>query len=112
MSPMLRRTLLLIALTACTEAPGGQSECASNASICDANATCNPDSSGHGCQCNEFFRGPGTTCEGPITCAWNPCYPGVTCTDALPPAIGFTCGPCPAGTAGNGIMCDGDVSCG
>ncbi|XP_018534313.1 thrombospondin-3a [Lates calcarifer] len=37
-------------------------------------------------------------------CSPNPCYKGVSCMESLQ-YPGFTCGPCPPGTTGNGTYC-------
>nr|XP_057909012.1 thrombospondin-3a [Doryrhamphus excisus] len=37
-------------------------------------------------------------------CSPNPCHKGVACTES-PNFPGYTCGPCPAGTSGNGTHC-------
>ncbi|KAK5614040.1 Thrombospondin-3a [Crenichthys baileyi] len=37
-------------------------------------------------------------------CSPNPCYKGVSCMDSLQ-YPGYTCGPCPPGTTGNGTHC-------
>ena len=36
------------------------------------------------------------------------CYSGVTCTDNPAPAAGATCGLCPSGLTGDGVMCSGE----
>ncbi|KAF7644513.1 hypothetical protein LDENG_00220950 [Lucifuga dentata] len=38
-------------------------------------------------------------------CSPNPCFRGVACMDSLQ-YPGYTCGPCPPGTTGNGTHCD------
>ena len=37
------------------------------------------------------------------------CFPGVNCTDARAPAIGASCGPCPAEYYTVNNKCQGDV---
>uniref|UniRef100_A0A8D3C1T6 Thrombospondin 3 n=1 Tax=Scophthalmus maximus TaxID=52904 RepID=A0A8D3C1T6_SCOMX len=44
-------------------------------------------------------------------CSPNPCYKGVSCVDSLQ-YPGYSCGPCPPGTSGNGTHCeDVDEEC-
>uniref|UniRef100_A0A672HYJ4 Thrombospondin-3a-like n=1 Tax=Salarias fasciatus TaxID=181472 RepID=A0A672HYJ4_SALFA len=43
-------------------------------------------------------------------CSPNPCYRGVPCMDSLH-YPGFTCGPCPPGTSGNGTHCSDINEC-
>uniref|UniRef100_A0A673AL39 Thrombospondin 3 n=1 Tax=Sphaeramia orbicularis TaxID=375764 RepID=A0A673AL39_9TELE len=43
-------------------------------------------------------------------CTPNPCYKGVTCMDSLQ-YPGYTCGPCPPGTTGNGTHCQDIDEC-
>ncbi|XP_078143167.1 thrombospondin-3a [Centroberyx gerrardi] len=43
-------------------------------------------------------------------CSPNPCYKGVSCMESLQ-YPGFSCGPCPAGTAGNGTHCQDIDEC-
>ncbi|XP_053744093.1 thrombospondin-3a isoform X1 [Synchiropus splendidus] len=43
-------------------------------------------------------------------CAPNPCYPGVPCMESLH-FPGYTCGPCPPGTSGNGTHCEDVDEC-
>ncbi|XP_022101039.1 uncharacterized protein LOC110984815 isoform X2 [Acanthaster planci] len=38
-------------------------------------------------------------------CEDDPCFPGITCVDALAPLEGNTCGPCPDGLEGDGFKC-------
>jgi hypothetical protein len=50
--------------------------------------------------------GTGKVCRPPMyPCESNPCFPGVACGEK---EDGFECGPCPAGTIGDGIMCKGE----
>ncbi|XP_033114121.1 uncharacterized protein LOC117114557 [Anneissia japonica] len=39
------------------------------------------------------------------SCLDGPCYPGVTCFDAVAPDVNATCGNCPSGLEGNGFKC-------
>lgn len=43
-----------------------------------------------------------------VTCAADPCYPGVVCT---PTPTGYTCGNCPAAMTGDGIDCVPLITC-
>ncbi|TKS82762.1 Thrombospondin-3a [Collichthys lucidus] len=43
-------------------------------------------------------------------CSPNPCYKGVSCMDSLQ-YPGYTCGPCPPGTTGNGTHCQDIDEC-
>ncbi|XP_067934643.1 cartilage oligomeric matrix protein-like [Watersipora subatra] len=43
-----------------------------------------------------------------VTCAADPCYPGVICT---PTPTGYTCGNCPAGMTGDGVDCQPLITC-
>uniref|UniRef100_A0AAQ4Q976 TSP C-terminal domain-containing protein n=1 Tax=Gasterosteus aculeatus aculeatus TaxID=481459 RepID=A0AAQ4Q976_GASAC len=43
-------------------------------------------------------------------CSPHPCYKGVSCTESLN-YPGFTCGPCPPGTTGNGTHCQDMDEC-
>ncbi|CAH1245436.1 SCUBE1 [Branchiostoma lanceolatum] len=67
------------------------------------------------CVCEEGYTGE--QCESDIdACAENfdPCFPGVPCTDLPPPAgmeDGFTCGDCPPGYEGNGTSCQDIDEC-
>mgnify|MGYP001800519020 FL=1 len=60
------------------------------------------------------FRGRTTTTPAPaeqpqcVTCAAEPCYPGVVCT---PTPTGYQCGACPQGMTGNGIECIPLITC-
>ena len=38
------------------------------------------------------------------------CYLGVSCTDIAAPATGATCGACPSGLTGDGMMCSGKTA--
>ena len=65
------------------------------------------------CTCGGGYTGK--LCESDIDgCTINgpPCFPGVVCTDLPPPngVLGYTCGPCPSGYAGDGAACTGNVS--
>ncbi|MEZ4269706.1 MAG: glycogen-binding domain-containing protein [Myxococcota bacterium] len=46
---------------------------------------------------------PGAPAPTPTPCAPNPCFAGVTCT--VTGGATYSCGPCPAGTAGDGETC-------
>ncbi|XP_078693848.1 uncharacterized protein LOC144923323 isoform X2 [Branchiostoma floridae x Branchiostoma belcheri] len=67
------------------------------------------------CQCAEGYTGE--QCESDIDACeenFDPCFPGVTCTDLPPPADmedGFTCGDCPLGYEGNGTSCQDIDEC-
>ena len=41
-------------------------------------------------------------------CEDDPCFPGITCVDAIAPLEGNTCGPCPDGLVGDGFKCYGE----
>ena len=43
-----------------------------------------------------------------MTCAADPCYPGVECT---PTPTGYVCGECPAGMTGDGELCEPLITC-
>uniref|UniRef100_A0A8D3DSL2 Thrombospondin 3 n=1 Tax=Scophthalmus maximus TaxID=52904 RepID=A0A8D3DSL2_SCOMX len=43
-------------------------------------------------------------------CSPNPCYKGVSCVDSLQ-YPGYSCGPCPPGTSGNGTHCEDVDEC-
>ncbi|RDD36185.1 Latent-transforming growth factor beta-binding protein 1, partial [Trichoplax sp. H2] len=51
----------------------------------------------------------GGTCD--YTCANFPCYENVTCTDNVAPLTGYTCGSCPQGYTGDGILCSDFDEC-
>ena len=62
------------------------------------------------CVCKDGYTG--SFCQDDLdACAvdFQPCYPGVDCTDLPPPAniSGFQCGPCPDGFTGDGQNCQG-----
>jgi len=38
-------------------------------------------------------------------CEDDPCFPGITCVDAIAPLEGNQCGPCPTGLVGDGFKC-------
>lgn len=62
------------------------------------------------CACPDGYTG--ALCEQDLdACEENfqPCYPGVQCTDLPPPAnqSGFKCASCPSGSTGNGVECKG-----
>ncbi|CAH1277638.1 MUC4 [Branchiostoma lanceolatum] len=66
------------------------------------------------CECQDGFTGE--KCEADLdACAANfdPCFPGVNCTDLPPPADvgGYECGECPAGYQGNGTVCQDIDEC-
>ncbi|KAI8480944.1 hypothetical protein Bbelb_413170 [Branchiostoma belcheri] len=66
------------------------------------------------CACQDGFSGE--QCETDLdACAvnFNPCFPGVNCTDLPPPAgvDGFECGDCPPGYEGNGTICQDVDEC-
>ena len=41
-------------------------------------------------------------------CEDDPCFPGITCVDAIAPLEGNQCGPCPTGLVGDGFKCYGE----
>lgn len=43
-----------------------------------------------------------------VTCAADPCYPGVVCT---PTPTGYTCGSCPSSMTGDGEECVQLITC-
>ncbi|KAK3253170.1 hypothetical protein CYMTET_37562 [Cymbomonas tetramitiformis] len=57
------------------------------------------------------FPPPHAPPPSPCTTAPPPCYPGVTCVDALSTTRGFLCGGCPTGLDGNGTVCDDVDEC-
>ena len=58
------------------------------------------------CECSSGYDG--ANCSNDLdSCADNPCYAGVTCTDQSPPSTKYVCDNCPSGFAGNGIICKG-----
>ncbi|XP_035686712.1 mucin-like protein [Branchiostoma floridae] len=66
------------------------------------------------CVCQDGYTGQ--QCETDIdACAANfdPCFPGVNCTDLTPPADvdGYECGECPVGYEGNGTICQDVDEC-
>ncbi|XP_042889007.1 cartilage oligomeric matrix protein-like isoform X2 [Penaeus japonicus] len=48
---------------------------------------------------------PDDMCTTRDLCDSTPCHPGVTCTPSTV-APYYTCGPCPSGSSGNGIVCE------
>ncbi|XP_078619241.1 mucin-like protein [Branchiostoma floridae x Branchiostoma japonicum] len=66
------------------------------------------------CVCQDGYTGE--KCETDLdACAANfdPCFPGVNCTDLPPPADvdGYECGECPTGYQGNGTICQDVDEC-
>ena len=92
-----------------------------NASIADAgadaaNAACDPNPCFDGVACAEVpdgyqcdacpagMEGDGESCADIDGCEVSPCFLGVTCSDVAAPGDGATCGDCPDGFFGNGII--------
>uniref|UniRef100_UPI00358E3B3D IgGFc-binding protein n=1 Tax=Myxine glutinosa TaxID=7769 RepID=UPI00358E3B3D len=62
------------------------------------------------CNCTQGYTG--SNCSEDIdSCASNPCFPGVNCTDFKAPLLGFNCSSCPPGLVGNGTKCFDDDDC-
>ncbi|CAK8673846.1 unnamed protein product [Clavelina lepadiformis] len=54
------------------------------------------------CECDEAYDGE--SCQFDFNaCFDSPCF--TNCTDAIAPAVGFTCQPCPSSLEGDGISC-------
>ncbi|XP_071476683.1 uncharacterized protein [Diadema antillarum] len=128
---------LFISLYQCGECPPGYTgdgidcedvdECALNLFDCDINARCVNEPGSYSCECNIGFYGDGRTCVAinPTSCADQPCFPGVSCTDLdraevlaavdldNPPLFIslFQCGECPPGYTGDGIDCEDIDEC-
>ncbi|KAK3258810.1 hypothetical protein CYMTET_32161, partial [Cymbomonas tetramitiformis] len=87
------------AVPSCAESNGG----------CDVHSNCTDTVAGPECgPCARGYHGSGrTSCRDTDACFWQPCFPGVPCTDLPPPTerAGFTCGHCPEGYVGDGIVC-------
>jgi len=98
----------------CENIDGGRNcnninECDTNNGGCAQNCT---DSEGsHTCSCDTGYtlNADGVSCDDVDACADNPCFTGVSCTDKVAPATGFTCGACPDGYTGDGVTCTKDV---
>ena len=86
-------------------------ECAQHLDNCSVNATCANAEPLFTCTCTTGYSGNGVTCTDTDECSPNPCFAGVTCTDAVAPLTGFTCGACPTGYSGNGITCTDTDGC-
>ena len=87
-------------------------ECADGLDACVLNATCTNEVGTYSCACNTGYEGnPKTECTDIDGCQDSPCYANVACTDAKAPALGFSCGPCPDQTFGDGIQCDACSTC-
>lgn len=93
-------------------------ECQSNRDRCNVNARCENQPGGFACVCNAGFIGTGEQCLtlGRDTCAQNPCFEGVRCSDlrinvntldytSQEEAQRYECGPCPPGHVGDGVTC-------
>ncbi|KAK3289438.1 hypothetical protein CYMTET_3117 [Cymbomonas tetramitiformis] len=87
----------------CSEENGG----------CDLLTTCVSLEQG-GVQCGGCplgMSGSGDTrCVDVDGCREAPCFPGVECSDILPPEFGAVCGECPDGYVGDGRICE-EASC-
>ncbi|XP_072028695.1 uncharacterized protein [Amphiura filiformis] len=74
--------------------------------VCDGKQSCNINASsevfGDPCSGTDKYLQIEYECDFD-SCASNPCYPGVTCTDA--PSVKPICGSCPNGMVGNGTTC-------
>ncbi|XP_038069380.1 fibrillin-1-like isoform X2 [Patiria miniata] len=91
-------------------------ECAEGLFSCNENATCVNVPGTYDCVCKDGFFGDGQTCIplDPRTCADQPCFEGVECTEVNPNTLDwrslpiirlFACGDCPDGYAGDGETC-------
>ncbi|KAK3261845.1 hypothetical protein CYMTET_29268 [Cymbomonas tetramitiformis] len=78
---------------------------------CDPNTACTMAAGAVVCSaCPAGFAGTGaTSCIDVDGCADNPCYLGVACTDIPAPGVGYTCGDCPMGYVGDGVLCNEDL---
>ncbi|EDV29249.1 uncharacterized protein TRIADDRAFT_51362 [Trichoplax adhaerens] len=62
------------------------------------------------CICSDGWTGDHCTFDFD-SCANFPCYENVTCTDNVAPLTGYTCGSCPQGYTGDGILCSDFDEC-
>ncbi|EDV29248.1 uncharacterized protein TRIADDRAFT_19226, partial [Trichoplax adhaerens] len=62
------------------------------------------------CICSAGWNGDHCTVDFD-SCANFPCYENVTCTDNVAPLTGYTCGSCPQGYTGDGILCSDFDEC-